>query len=186
MSSFSAFFFRPPLKSWTLPHRLHLQPQHPQSQPLPPPQLPAPPDPNTTTQRRTPSLTSVPPTSSWTCLRSPHALVLAPSNPNLHLPPPLRTLPPLLRSSSNKRSCPPVVYLSRRCPPPHRGSRHRYSRCRAPPFHLDCSRWYTPRLLRPCRPNLEVEVQLLPQRHLHCRLKLFHRHGSRIQAHRSL
>lgn len=87
-----------------------------------------------TTLTRIPSPTSAPPTSSWTCRRSPpvHAQVPCPllwlppaQQPSRPRPPPPRLLPPLPppspRSSSPSRCCRvcrPKVPRSTRFPPP--------------------------------------------------------------------
>lgn len=108
--------FRHLLRSWKPHHHPHLQPQLLWSQPcLRPSPSPPPPRPpgqlgrSTTTQRRTPSPTSVPPTSSWTCLRSPPGPAPGPSNRSLHQRALPSTLPPSPKSSSSRHRYPPAA-----------------------------------------------------------------------------
>lgn len=106
--------FRHLLRSWKPHHHPHLQPQLLWSQPClrPSPPRPRPPGQlghSTTTQRRTPSPTSVPPTSSWTCLRSPPGPAPGPSNRSLHQRALPSTLPPSPKSSSSRHRYPPAA-----------------------------------------------------------------------------
>lgn len=165
--------FRPPLKSWTRLHCLHLQHQLLLSRRhLWSPQPVGPRGPSITTLRRTPSPTSVPLTSSWTCPRSPHAhrpTLTVPSSLSPVPPPPAS--PPSPRSSSSRRRCLLEACRSRRLPRPLLDSRRHCSRCRAPRLLRGFSRWCTPRLLPPCRQNPEAEARRLQRLRLLCRLK---------------